>query len=112
METVDRVSQVESNRRKIAMGAAAVAVVFVVLSFLAGWGWVVVALGAAAIAVYQWLAASKEQRTAAAEAQRAKESLSKDMAQRVESFTKARTELRTRQLTVNEDLAALRKALS
>lgn len=112
MTTADRAAQVESNRRGVALGAAAMAALFVVLTFVAGWGWIIVAVAAAGIAVGQWLAAAKEQRNAAAAAQLAKETLAKDVAKRVESFVKARTELRTRQLTVSEDLAAVRRALA
>lgn len=112
LEVAERASRVTSNRRPVAIGAAVVAVAFVVLAIVAGWGWLFVAAGAATVAVYQWLAAGKEQRNAVTEARYARESLRKEVASRVESFVKARAELRTRQLTVPDDLAALRSALS
>jgi hypothetical protein len=108
---VDRTSQVESKRRPAAVGAAVVAVLFVVLMVVAGWGWVFVALGAAGVGVYQWLTDAKERRKAAEDAVRSKEALREDVALRVELFAKTRRELQDRQATVTEDMAALRAAL-
>jgi hypothetical protein len=112
VDTVDRVSVVESKRRTVAYGAVTAAVVFVVLAIIAGWGWVFVTLAAAGVGLYQWLTDAKERRDAAASALRAKESLRDDIANRVEVFAKTRRELQDRQARVTEDMAALREVLA
>jgi hypothetical protein len=109
---VDYASQVEPKRRQAVVGSAVVAVVFVVLMVVAGWGWVFVSLGAAGIGLYQWLTDAKERRKAAEEAVRSKEGLREDVAQRVELFAKTRRELQDRRATVPDDMAALRAALA
>lgn len=112
VDMVARVSAVESKRRQVALGAAVVAVAFVVLAVVAGWGWVFVALASAGIGVYQWLTNAAEQRKSAASAVQLTEGLRKDVATRVETFAKTREELRDRQARVTEDMAALREALA
>ncbi|HEX6352183.1 hypothetical protein [Actinophytocola sp.] len=109
---VDMVSRVESKRRPIAYGAAVTAVLFLVLTFVAGWGWVFVALGAAGVGLYQWLTDAKERREAAARAVELKQGLRDEVAEQVEEFAKTGRELRDRQVTVTEDMAALRAALA
>jgi hypothetical protein len=112
IETADRISVVESQRRMVAYGAAAAAVVFVVLGIVAGWGWMVVTLAAAGVGLYQWLTDAKERRDAAALAVLGKESLREDVANRVEVFAKSRRDLQDRQVRVTEDMAALREVLA
>lgn len=112
VDMVARVSAVESKRRQAALGAAVVAVAFVVLAVVAGWGWVFVALAAAGVGVYQWLTNAAEQRKSAESAVLMTEGLRKDVANRVETFAKTREELRDRQARVTEDMAALREALA
>jgi hypothetical protein len=108
----ERAALVESNRKRVAVGAAVVAVAFVVIAILAGWGWFFPAAAALAVAGYQWLAAGKEQRAAKEQAERSTQALTNDVAQRVEAFAKTRSELQDRQAAVEEDLTALRTALS
>lgn len=112
IETVDRVSVVESRRRQIAYGAAVAAVVFVVLAIIAGWGWVFVSLAAAGTGLYQWVADAKERRDAAESAVTAKETLRKGVDSWVEAFANTRRELQDQQARVTEDMAALRAALA
>ncbi len=111
VEMVDRVSRVESKRRAVAYAATVVAVVFLVLTFTVGWGWVLVALGAAGVGLYQWLTDAREKRDSAEAAVSRKEALREDVARRVEVFAKTRRELQDRQVTVTEDMAALRSSL-
>jgi hypothetical protein len=108
---VDHASRVDNKRRHIAITAGVVAVLFVVLMVVAGWGWVFVALGAVGVGLTQWVADVQERRKAASECVRSKEALREDVAQRVELFAKTRRELQDRQATVTEDMAALRAAL-
>jgi hypothetical protein len=112
VETVDRVSVVESKRRMVAYGAATTAVVFAVLAIFIGWFGVFVAVVGAGVGLFQWFTDAKERRDAAAAALLAKESLRDDIANRVEVFAKSRRELQDRQVRVTEDMAALREALA
>jgi hypothetical protein len=112
VEMVDRVSQVDSTRRRVVYGAAVVAVVFAVLAIVAGWGWVFVALVAGGVAAYQWFEDRSERRKAVESAVQLKQALRDDVAHRVEAFAKARRELQDRQARVTEDMAALRGALA
>jgi hypothetical protein len=111
LSSADRAAEVESQRRLVAYGSAAVGVLFVVLSIVAGWGWVFVALGALGIGLYQWLADAKDRRDSAAEAVRAKEELRKDVTRRVDAFAATRADIAKRQPAVAEDLTAIRAAL-
>ena len=111
LSSADRAAEVESQRRLVAYGAAAVSVLFVVLSIVAGWGWVFVALGALGIGLYQWLADAKDRRDSAAVAVRAKEELRKDVTRRVDAFAATRADIAKRQPAVAEDLTAIRAAL-
>lgn len=112
VEMVSRVSQVESHRRGTALGAFAVAAVFLALTIFVGWGWVFVSAVAVGIGVYQRVADSRERTKAAEEAKRQQEKLREDVANRVEVFAKTRRELQDRQSRVTEDMAALQAALA
>lgn len=112
LDTADRTTQVESQRRGIAIGSAVVAVLFVVLAVVAGWGWIFLGVVALGVAAFQWLTDAKERRAAAANAIKAKETLRTDVDRRVEIFAKARTETGERQATVSENLTAIRTALA
>jgi uncharacterized protein YlxW (UPF0749 family) len=112
VDTVGRVAQVESHRRATMFGSFAVAVLFLALTFVAGWGWVFVAAGAAGIGVYQRVADTRERRAAAENAKQLQEKLREDVANRVEVFAKTRRELQERQSRVTEDMAALQAALA
>lgn len=112
LDAADRTAQVESQRRGIAYGAVAVAVLFVVLAVVAGWGWIFLGVAALGVAAFQWLADAKERKNAAVSGVKAKEALRTDVDRRVEMFAKARTETGERQATVSEDLTAIRAALA
>jgi hypothetical protein len=112
LDLVARTANVESQRKYVAIGAGAVGVLLVVLAVFAGWGWVLPGLVALAVAGYQWFADGKERKNAAEEAERSRKALVTDVDQRVEAFAKTRRELQDRQATVDEDLTALRAALT
>ncbi|MFC4854045.1 hypothetical protein [Actinophytocola glycyrrhizae] len=112
LETVARTANVESSRKAVAIGAGVAGVLLVVLAVFAGWGWAVPAAVALAVAGYQWHADGRERANAAAEAEQAKNTLVADVGQRVEAFAKTCRELRDRRPAVDDDLAALRTALS
>ncbi len=112
LELAERSGQVDSKRREVAIGAAVVGVIFLVIGLLAGWGWLFVAAAALGTAGYQWLAAGKEQRDAAAQGEQAQQTLTADVAKRVEAFAKTRRELEDRQSAVAGDLTAVRAALA
>jgi hypothetical protein len=105
-------SQVDATHKRVAIGAAVVAVAFAGLAVVAGWGWVVVTLVAAGTAAYQWVTAGKEQRRATQTATKQQQSVRDDVAHRVEVFAKTRRELQDRQARVTEDMAALRAVLT
>jgi len=112
MSLAEHAGRVESHRRATAYGAVAVGAILVVLTIVAGWGWIFLAVSAAAVAVFQWLTDAKERKNAATEAANAKEKLRTEVALRVEAFAKTRQELLERQAAVDDNLAALRTALS
>jgi hypothetical protein len=112
LDLVARSAQVESNREYVALGAGVVGVLFLVLPLFAGWGWVIPGLIALAVAGYQRYAHGKERKNAAEQAEVSRKALVADVDQRVEAFAKTRRELQDRQSTVDDDLTALRAALS
>lgn len=112
LDTVARTANVESSRKHAAIGAGVVAVLLVVLAVVAGWGWVLPGLVALGVAGYQWFADGKERKSVAEQAEVSRKALVTDVDQRVEAFAKTRRELRDRQSTVDDDLTALRAALS
>jgi hypothetical protein len=112
MTLVEHAGQVESQRRNVAYGAIVAGVLLVVLGIVAGFGWLFLAALALAVGAYQWLADTKERRTAAANVVTLKEQLRVDVDRRVEAFVKTRRELLEQQAAVDENLTAIRNALT
>ena len=109
---IDASAQVSNQRRGVAYAGVGVAVVFLVLSIVAGWGWVFVALLALGVAAVQWRMDVSDRADAAATAVAAHAHLAKELDSRVAALAECRTRLADRQQTIDEDLTALRKALS
>ncbi|MGH3760975.1 hypothetical protein [Actinophytocola sp.] len=109
---IDAGAQVSGHRRMAVGVALGVAVVFLVLAVVAGWGWLVVALAAPIVAAVQWRADVRDRRDAAASAAARHGSLAKDVEQRVAALVECRTQLEDQQPKIDEDLKALREALA
>lgn len=110
-DLAERANQIESQRRVTAIAAGAVALVALVLTFVGGWGWLLVTAGAAAVGGYQWLAHGRDRVRAAQNVVAAKEKLHEEVAARVAAFAEARSRLAD-QRAVDENLSALRAALA
>jgi hypothetical protein len=107
----DEVGRVSASRRAGAVVSAAVAAAFVVLAFVAGWGWVLVALAAAALAVQQWYTDAGLRRDAAANAEAVREKLAREIDGRVTVLTEYRARLAADQSKIEQNLKAIREAL-
>ncbi|HEV2778086.1 MAG TPA: hypothetical protein VGX25_01670 [Actinophytocola sp.] len=103
---------VDGRRRRVGYTAAAIGLLLALLSLVAGWGWLVPALAAGALAGAQ-LWRDRTERAAAAEHRASTEAtLRADANRSVEALTRARAELTRRRSRIDEDLAALRASLS
>lgn len=109
---IDLSARVSNQRRGVTYGAIGVAVVFLVLAIVLGWGWVFVALGALGVAAFQWRADIRDRADAVTSAAAAHEHLAKELDGRIAALAECRTLLLDRQQTIDEDLTALQKALS
>jgi hypothetical protein len=109
---IDETAKVSGGHRVTAGVSLGVAAVFLVLAFVAGWGWLVVALGGVGLGIYQWIADVRKRRDAAAQAEAMHERLATEVESRVTALVDCRTRLKDRQATVDDDLKALRHALT
>jgi outer membrane murein-binding lipoprotein Lpp len=112
IDTVGHLSGHESKGRQAAIACAAVAVAFIVLAFIAGWGWAVVALGLAGVGAYQWRHDTEQRKDAEQNIETLTARLHKDVETRVELLATTSRELQDRQARVTEDINALRAALA
>lgn len=108
---IDAAEKVSPQRRVGAGVAAAVAAVFVVLAVVSGWGWAVVALIAAGVAVQQWYQDAGERRDATANSARMREKLAEQLTSRVDALVEYRARVAAAAPKVDEDLKAVREAL-
>jgi hypothetical protein len=109
---IDVSARVSGQRRVAAFVALGVAVAFVGLAVVAGWGWLAVALVGPIVAAYQWRSDVSERRDAAATAAAAQRHLAGEIDSRIATLTEARTKLTEEQSTIDENLKTLREALS
>ncbi|GAB3445976.1 hypothetical protein [Actinophytocola sediminis] len=109
---IDAAAKVSPQGRVISRAAAAVGIVFVLLSVLAGWGWVIIALAAFGTAGVTWSRDSRARAEAVANAGRARTALAEEIDQRVTALAECRLALAERQSAIDEHLAALRTALA
>jgi hypothetical protein len=109
---IDAIANVSGQRRVIAGVALALAVVFVGIAVLAGWGWALVAVGGPIVAAYQWRTDLGERRAAAENAATMRQNFADEIESRVEMFTEFRADLKKRQPAIDEDLKALREVLA
>lgn len=108
---IDSSTQVNSQRRVTAGVAGGVALVFLVLGIVAGWGWLLIAAAAPVVAIVQWRTDVRERQEAAATAVTMHASFAKDIEERVSALTACRAELIERQPKIDEDVKAIREAL-
>ncbi len=102
-----------SNQRRITAGVAlGVAVAFLVLGLVAGWGWLIIAVAGPITALYQWRTDARERRDAAKTATQLHDSLAKEIDARINGLAGCRAELIERQPKIDEDLKAIREAFS
>ena len=109
---IDAAAKVSGQGRAVAYGALGVSVLFLVLTVVAGWGWVIVALGALAVAAVQWRKDVQERATAVTKATDAHAQLAKELESRVATLTDCHDKLRARRPAIDDDLEALRKSLA
>lgn len=105
-------ARVQNDRRYLAYGSLAVAVVFLVLTFAAGWGWVICAFAALGTAAVAWRRDVQTRAEAVRNAQSARAALAEEVDQRVAQLAECRSALTERQSSIDEHLAALRAALA
>jgi len=109
---IDSGTKVSAQRRVGAGVALGVAVAFVALGVVAGWGWLIIAVGAALVAAFQWRADARDRKDAATTAATLHDSLATEIEARATALTECRTELLERQPKIDEDLKAIREALT
>jgi hypothetical protein len=109
---IDSSAQVSGQRRIAAGGALGVGVAFLVLGIVAGWGWLIITVGATLVGLQQWRMDVRDRRDAAKTAADLHDSLAKEIDARLTALTACRTELIDRQPKIDEDLKAIREALT
>jgi hypothetical protein len=108
----ERVAQTFKPDRRHRRTAYVAAVAFVVLAVVAGWGWVIVALGAVGGAAAAWRMDAEQVRKANLDAQHARAGLHREVEQRVAAFATLRTDLTREQSDVDQHLTEIRKLLA
>jgi hypothetical protein len=103
---------VESNARTVGYVAGGIGILLVVLGIAAGWGWLIPAVVALAVAGWQLHTDRTERATAAESTAGAQEKLRETARVCVDALNRARSDLKRRQLRIDEDLAELRAALA
>jgi hypothetical protein len=99
-------------RRKIAYGAGAVGLVLVVLAIVAGWGWLVPAVGAFAVTGFQLWRERSDQQAARDHEARSRKKIREEADGLVAAYREGCAELDRRRLRIDEDLGALRAGLA
>jgi hypothetical protein len=95
-------------RRRIGYTSAGVALALALLALVAGWGWLVPALGAVAVAGWQFRCDRVERATAVAYEASTREKLRAEAEEGAARYAAACAELNRRRARLDEDLAALR----
>jgi chaperonin cofactor prefoldin len=109
---IESTTEVAQSGRVMPVVAAGVGVVFVVLAVISGWGWALAGLAAFGAAAVMWRKDVRTRASAAEEAARAHAALAEEIEQRMATLAQWRSTLVDRQSAIDEDLAAMRAALT
>jgi hypothetical protein len=100
------------QRRKVAYGAGGVGLALGLLAIVAGWGWLVPALGAFAIAGYHLWKEKAEELAAREHEASSRKSIRAEADGLVAAYREACVELDKRRVKIDDDLGALRASLT